>query len=449
MSAYDLPLPDDWPKRIRSAMLSVVSLAHAAIIHTRGWAANSPIQRVRLSGELNRAKEEIMLQREEIRIKDARMRRIDPRNRPYYPPSERLAILELRAVRGWNNVQTARAFFLEPATISSWFRRIDDPGDRPLVRLPEPVNKFPAFVRYIVRRLKTLCPTLGKKRIAQILARVGLHLGVTTVARMLKAHTSGTPPVASGETSAISNPTHQVVTAKYPNHVWHVDLTVVPTAAGFWIPWLPFAKLQTWPFCWWVATVIDHFSRLAVGIIAFPKQPTARKIRKFMDEIMVKNGRPPKYVISDKGPQFWCDSFKKWCKQRAIRPRFGAIGKSGSIAVIERFFRSLKNECTRRILVPYQRQDMMAELVAYVAWYNEHRPHQKLRGATPNEIYHGFPPANTHPRFEPRPNWPFSSSAAGPPTVIIDADRGIRLELVVSQADGRRHLPLAELKKAA
>jgi hypothetical protein len=43
------------------------------------------------------------------------------------------------------------------------------------------VNKFPDFVAYFVRRLKILCPTLGKVRIAQILARAGLHLGPTTI----------------------------------------------------------------------------------------------------------------------------------------------------------------------------------------------------------------------------------------------------------------------------
>ena len=55
------------------------------------------------------------------------------------------------------------------------------------MQLPVPVNKFPDFVRYLVQRLKTLCPTMGKSKIAQTLARAGLHLGTTTVARMLKA----------------------------------------------------------------------------------------------------------------------------------------------------------------------------------------------------------------------------------------------------------------------
>jgi len=48
----------------------------------------------------------------------------------------------------------------------------------------QPVNKFPDFVRYIVQRLQALCPRLGKAKIAQVLARAGLHLAITTVGRV-------------------------------------------------------------------------------------------------------------------------------------------------------------------------------------------------------------------------------------------------------------------------
>ena len=67
----------------------------------------------------------------------------------------------------------------------------------PGLRLPVPVNKFPEFVGHLVQRLHTLCPTLGKKKIAQIqiLARAGLHLGTTTVGRMLKQ----SPPSFTGD----------------------------------------------------------------------------------------------------------------------------------------------------------------------------------------------------------------------------------------------------------
>jgi len=53
-----------------------------------------------------------------------------------------------------------------------------------------------------------------------------------------------------------------------PKHIWHVDLTAVPIV-GFWVPWLPFALLRAWPFCWWTAVAEDHFSRRAMGFRAF------------------------------------------------------------------------------------------------------------------------------------------------------------------------------------
>jgi hypothetical protein len=150
-------------------------------------------------------------------------------------------------------------------------KRLDERGERELLQISEPVNKFPDFVRYLVRELKTLLPTMGKVRTAHILARAGLHLGATTVGRILKEPPPGQPTGVEDEVV-----TRRAVTAKYPGHTWHVDLTTVPTSSGFWVPWMPFALAQSWPFCWWIAVVVDHFSRLLVGFAVFFERPTFR-----------------------------------------------------------------------------------------------------------------------------------------------------------------------------
>ena len=75
--------------------------------------------------------------------------------------------------------QTADTFFLTSATIASWVKRIDQEGPDALLQLRDPVNKFPDFVRYIVQRLKTLIPSMGKVKVAETLCRAGLHLGVS------------------------------------------------------------------------------------------------------------------------------------------------------------------------------------------------------------------------------------------------------------------------------
>ena len=81
--------------------------------------------------------------------------------------------------------------------------------------------------------LKVLCPSMGKKRIAQALARAGLYQATTTVGRILKQNPI--PEKPHFKPIEESKP-RRVVTARYPTHVWHVDLTIVPTT-GFWVPW--------------------------------------------------------------------------------------------------------------------------------------------------------------------------------------------------------------------
>ena len=90
----------------------------------------------------------------------------------------------------------AERFHVSATTLGSWKARIDEHGPNALLRIPIPVNKFPDLIRYIVRRLKLLCPRLGKVKIAEMLCRAGLHLAPTTVGRFLRAKLRWPEPVA-------------------------------------------------------------------------------------------------------------------------------------------------------------------------------------------------------------------------------------------------------------
>ncbi len=446
-------LPNRWNQSVRTAVLQVVSLARYASARVYGKAAVNLSPFVRLTTENDRLRQEVALLREELRIKDARMTSLPPQRRPHYQPVERMAILELRAARGWSLAQTARTFLVTSLTISQWMRRRDEQGPRALVQLPEPVNKFPEFVGYLVRRLKTLCPTLGKKKIAQVLGRAGLHLGTTTVGRMLRhapSHAEGdSPGKAASATDASAIAKRRVVTAKGPNDVWHIDLTVVPITSGFSAAWPPFALPQCWPFGWWVAVIVDHFSRRVMGVATFYHQPTAEAVRAFLARTIHAARTAPNYLICDRGPQFDCPGFRRWCRRRNVRPRYGAVGQHGSIAVIERFILMLKQCCTRVLsLVPLRRDAFRRELALFCGWFNECRPHTTLAGATPHEIYHRHFPATRKPRFEPRACWPRGSPCAKP-SALIRGEAGARLELHVEFLGGRGHLPIVSLRRAA
>jgi len=188
------------------------------LTYVRGWCADSRLTRVRHKAENERLTSEVELLREELRIK---------------------------AARGWNNEQLARAFLVTSTTVASWLKRIDERGAGSLVQLSQPVNRFPDFVCQLVQQLKALFPAMGKVRIADLLGRAGLHLAATTVGRMLKRPTEPPPSPAAG-TARQSDEVGAVrtITANYPEHVWNIDLTTVPTSAGFWVPWSPQALLQ-------------------------------------------------------------------------------------------------------------------------------------------------------------------------------------------------------------
>jgi len=126
-----IPLPQHWPRRVRSAVVHAVSMANTAFTVTLSHAENHFNARVRLQAENDRLRREVSLLKEEIRIKDARMERVPAQRRPHYPPIERLAILELRAARGWSLAQTARRLLVTPLTIASWTQRLDDEGPVP------------------------------------------------------------------------------------------------------------------------------------------------------------------------------------------------------------------------------------------------------------------------------------------------------------------------------
>ena len=70
-------LPRGWSKHVKSGLLHAISLAALALTVARSRYARS-----RLQGELERAKGEIALLKEELAIKDARWGRLPSRRRP-------------------------------------------------------------------------------------------------------------------------------------------------------------------------------------------------------------------------------------------------------------------------------------------------------------------------------------------------------------------------------
>jgi len=422
MSTPAVPLPRDWTKVLKRGLLCALALHR--VLFTAAVAKVRNANAARLAALLE-------LRDEELRIKDARIAAIEPKHRPHYPPAERLAILALRAKTGWNTEQTARRFAVTPATIASWMERLDEQGPDALVQTRSPVNRYPDFVSLVVRNLHDVATSFGKRRLANVLGRCGLRLAATTVKRMLRTASRKPRP---RRLTAHRATTGRVVTSKHPHHIWNIDLTTFATA-GFWVPWWPFSVFLRLLSCWHIGVVVDHFTRALVAFQVFAKRPKASQICALLEKAKKNARRPPVHIISDHGAEFR-SMYRAWCRKNKAKPRFGAVAKHGSISVVERFIRSMKQECLRRILLPLSVGRIRNELSAYALWYNTVRPHSALAGATPSERS-GSRTRKTR-RLEPRPRYPLRNRA-----------RRVRnLHLVVTHIRGRPHLPVVHLRAA-
>jgi hypothetical protein len=116
-----------------------------------------------------------------------------------------------------------------------------------------------------------------------------------------------------------------------------------------------------------------------------------------------------------------------------VKQRFGAVGRKGSIALIERLWKTLKDTLGLRLLRPLAAEDLAATVELGLVHDAHFRPHQALGGATPTEIYFAQTPAHLSAIPPPR-----GRPGEGP------MDSPFRVEYL----DAERMLPLL-IRKAA
>ena len=100
------------------------------------------------------------------------------------------------------------------------------------------------------------------------------------------------------------------------------------------------------------------------------------------------------HFISDHARCFTGQVFRRKLLRLGVKQRFGAVGKKGSIALIERMWRTLKDTMGLRLLRPLAAENLMEKVEIGLLHYAHFRPHQGLGGATPAEIYFGREPSH-------------------------------------------------------
>ena len=98
--------------------------------------------------------------------------------------------------------------------------------------------------------------------------------------------------------------------------------------------------------------------------------------------------------------------FRRRLERLGVKQRFGAIGRKGSIALIERLWRTLTDTLGLRLLRPLVAEDLTVTVEMGLLHYSHFRPHQALGGATPAEVHFGRTPSHLSaippPRGRPR-----------------------------------------------
>lgn len=326
--------------------------------------------------------------REVLDIIRGRILRMPPAQRKRYTPEERFRIVVFIRTYSLSCDEAARTFMVDAGTIGRWIREATrEPANGTvgaLLKATRPIRSLDEVTRQLVALLDSM-RVGGSKRIAQMLVRAGKKISRETVRRYRK-----NPPAPAPSPKGEERVKPLAVRAREPNHIWMTDITNVPSLFKIWI-----FKL---------VVILDVYSRFPLAFKVFSKEPTSNDIAALVEHAAGRFGKP-RHFVTDRGAQFTGDVFVQKLRDLGIKQRFGAIGQAGSIAIIERFWRSLKELLDLKFLPPLSRNQLEQKVDLGLFYYANLRPHQGLGGATPTEIYFGLTPASVHA---------VSTSRAGP-----------------------------------
>jgi transposase InsO family protein len=209
-------------------------------------------------------------------------------------------------------------------------------------------------------------------------------------------------------------PVHLTVPAA-PNHVWTADYKgEFRTGDGAWC----------YPF-----TLRDGCSRYVLRCTALPTHTRAVTQAEFVHAF--RTFGLPDRIRSDNGPPFGAPGLGRlsrlavWWLRLGIRPERIAPGRPDQNGSHEQFHAVLTRETTRP--PARSRRAQQRRFTAFVAEYNDHRPHAALNGACPTMHYRPSPRA--YPESLPAPQYPITWMVRRVSTIGAIKWRGVPLFL--------------------
>lgn len=235
--------------------------------------------------------------------------------------------------------------------------------------------RAPQLNELLVERIRQLIgqyPTFGYRKLwAMLRFRQGLDVNRKAVYRILKLkgwfvhqrRATPRPRVKARRSQAPASNTR-----------WAMDMTHIDCGADGWGH---------------LVAVIDCHDRAIVGY-EFALRGRAREAERALEAACIERfgtlrptGQTP-VIRSDNGLIFQARRFRQACRHYRLRQEFITPYTPSQNGMIERFFRSVKEECVwlRRFRSFHHARRVVAR---WIQWYNEGRPHQALGYLSPNE----------------------------------------------------------------
>jgi len=223
-----------------------------------------------------------------------------------------------------------------------------------------------------IRQLIQAHPTYGYRRIWALLRhQERIVVNRKAVYRILKVkrwfvhHRTKTPkPRVQGSRSI----------SEKSNVRWAIDITHIPCGKDGWGH---------------LVALVDCHDRSCIGY-EFALRGRAKEAERALEEACLNRFgtlRSEKYkpvIRSDNGLVFQSRRFREMCRDYGLPQEFVTPYTPEQNGMIERFFRSLKEECVwLRNFRSFE--EARREIAGWIHWYNEGRPHQSLGYLSPKQ----------------------------------------------------------------